>query len=117
MRRFCGKIFKVFSIICVVLVVFIILISVIDYYSTRVDRQEITYTKLLQEVDQQKVDRVTITDNLLLGKLKDGKEFKVMIPRDSSSLINTMQKKNIEIKFEQTPEPSWWRSILGIKEE
>lgn len=66
------------------------------------------YSQLLQEIDQQRITSVSITDNCLRGKLKDGQEFFAIIPNDSSSLINTMHKKNINIKFEQSPPPPWW---------
>jgi cell division protease FtsH len=116
MSNFFRALFRIISKLSLILLFIILSISIIDYYysmnSTKI--QEITYTRLLQAIDQQNIDRVSITDNHLRGKLKDGQEFNVIIPTDSSSLIDTMVKKNIEIKFEQPPQPPWWSTVLGI---
>ena len=71
------------------LLIIIIAISIIDYYSSKTTtKTEVTYTAFLKQVEDQKVERVTIVDNTIRGKLKDGQEFTLVTPNDPS-LINT----------------------------
>jgi len=45
--------------------------------------------------------RVTIVDNTIRGKMKDGQEFSLVTPNDPT-LINTLREKKIDIKAEAT---------------
>ena len=89
------------------LLIIIIAISIIDYYSSKTTtKTEVSYTAFLKQVEDQKVDRVTIVDNTIRGKLKDGQEFTLVAPNDPT-LINTLREKKIDIKAEQPPQPPW----------
>lgn len=66
----------------------------------------------MHSVDEQKVERVTIVDNSIRGKLKDGQEFTTITPNDPT-LINTLREKNVDIKAEQPPQPPWWTTIFS----
>jgi len=95
------------------LLIIIIAISIIDYYSSRTtNKQEISYTQFLHQVEEQKVDKVTIVDNTVRGKLKDGTEFTTVVPNDPT-LINTLREKGVDIKAEQPPTPPWWTTIFS----
>ena len=58
------------------------------------------------------MEKVTIVENTIRGKLKDGTEFTTVTP-DDPTLINTLRAKNIEIKAEQPPQPPWWTTIFS----
>lgn len=104
---------KFFRNVSFYLLIIIIAISIIDYYSTRTtNKQEITYTQFLQQMDEQKVERVTIVENSIRGWLKDGTEFTTIAPNDPT-LINTLREKNVNIKAEQPPQPPWWTTIFS----
>lgn len=104
---------KFFRNVSFYLLIIIIAISIIDYYSTRTtNKQEITYTQFLRQMDEQKVERVTIVENSIRGKLKDGTEFTTIAPNDPT-LINTLREKNVDIKAEQPPQPPWWTTIFS----
>ena len=104
---------KFFRNVSFYLLIIIIAISIIDYYSSRTTtKQEISYTQFLHHIEDQKVERVTIVDNTIKGKLKDGVEFTTITPNDPS-LINTLREKNIDIKAEQPPQPPWWTTIFS----
>lgn len=104
---------KFFRNVSFYLLIIIIAISIIDYYSTRTtNKQEITYTQFLQQMDEQKVERVTIVENSIRGWLKDGTEFTTITPNDPT-LINTLREKNVNIKAEQPPQPPWWTTIFS----
>lgn len=104
---------KFFRNVSFYLLIIIIAISIIDYYSSKTtNKQEITYTQFLQQVQDQKVERVTIVDNTVRGKLKDGTEFTTVTPNDPT-LINTLREKGVDIKAEQPPQPPWWTTIFS----
>lgn len=65
------------------LLIIIIAISIIDYYSSKTTtKQEVSYSQFVQQVQDKQVERVTIVDNLIKGKLKDGQEFTTITPND-----------------------------------
>ena len=104
---------KFFRNVSFYLLIIIIAISIIDYYSSRTTtKQEISYTQFVKQVDEQNVERVTIVENNIRGKLKDGQEFTTVAPNDPT-LINTLREKNVEIKAEQPPQPPWWTTIFS----
>lgn len=104
---------KFFRNVSFYLLIIIIAISIIDYYSSRTTtKQEISYTQFLRSIEEQKVERVTIVDNTIKGKLKDGAEFTTITPNDPT-LITTLREKNIDIKAEQPPQPPWWTTIFS----
>ena len=95
------------------LLIIIVAIWMIDYYSaSTVSKTDITYSAFLKHVQQDEVKQVTIVDNVISGKLKDGKDFSTVAPSDDS-LIPTLRARNIEIKAELPPQPPWWTTILS----
>lgn len=104
---------KFFRNVSFYLLIIIIAISIIDYYSSKTTtKQELSYTQFLHSVEEQKVERVTIVENTIRGKLKDGQEFTTIAPNDPT-LINTLRDKNVDIKAEQPPQPPWWTTIFS----
>lgn len=88
-------------------------IWMIDYYSaSTVSKTDITYSAFMKHVQQDEVKQVTIVDNVISGKLKDGKDFSTVAPSDDS-LIPTLRARDIEIKAELPPQPPWWTTILS----
>lgn len=104
---------KFFRNVSFYLLIIIIAISIIDYYSSKTtNKQEISYTHFLQQVQEKKVEKVTIVDNTIRGKLKDGTEFTTVVPNDPS-LIGTLRDEGVDIKAEQPPQPPWWTTIFS----
>lgn len=95
------------------LLIIIVAIWMIDYYSaSTVSKTDITYSAFMKHVQQDEVKQVTIVDNVISGKLKDGKDFSTVAPSDDS-LIPTLCARDIEIKAELPPQPPWWTTILS----
>ncbi|WP_302155937.1 ATP-dependent zinc metalloprotease FtsH [Phascolarctobacterium faecium] len=95
------------------LLIIIVAIWMIDYYSaSTVNKTDITYSAFMKHVQQDEVKQVTIVDNVISGKLKDGKDFSTVAPSDDS-LIPTLRARDIEIKAELPPQPPWWTTILS----
>ena len=95
------------------LLIIIVAIWMIDYYSaSTVSKTDITYSAFMKHVQQDEVKQVTIVDNVISGKLKDGKDFSTVAPNDDS-LIPTLRARDIEIKAELPPQRPWWTTILS----
>ena len=95
------------------LLIIIVAIWMIDYYSaSTVSKTDITYSAFMKHVQQDEVKQVTIVENVISGKLKDGKDFSTVAPSDDS-LIPTLRARDIEIKAELPPQPPWWTTILS----
>lgn len=95
------------------LLIIIVAIWMIDYYSaSTVSKTDITYSAFMKHVQQDEVKQVTIVDNVISGKLKDGKDFSTVAPNDDS-LIPTLRARDTEIKAELPPQPPWWTTILS----
>ena len=95
------------------LLIIIVAIWMIDYYSaSTVSKTDISYSAFMKHVQQDEVKQVTIVDNVISGKLKDGKDFSTVAPSDDS-LIPTLRARDIEIKAELPPQPPWWTTILS----
>ena len=95
------------------LLIIIVAIWMIDYYSaSTVSKTDITYSAFMKHVQQDEVKQVTIVDNVISGKLKDGNDFSTVAPSDDS-LIPTLRARDIEIKAELPPQPPWWTTILS----
>lgn len=73
---------------------------------------DISYTSFMQHVQQDEIKQVTIVDNVISGKLKDGKEFSTVAPNDSK-LVEKLEARKVDIKAELPPQPPWWMSILS----
>ncbi|MBR5797229.1 MAG: ATP-dependent zinc metalloprotease FtsH [Phascolarctobacterium sp.] len=91
-----------------------VVIGMFDYYSAAPAKQtDLSYTKFLQQVDEDKIKQVTIVDNIISGKLSDGKEFTTVVPNNDANLISKLQSRNVDIKAELPPQPPWWTGILS----
>lgn len=95
------------------MLIIIVAIWMIDYYSaSTVSKTDITYSAFMKHVQQDEVKQVTIVDNVISGKLADGKDFSTVAPNDDT-LIPTLRARDIEIKAELPPQPPWWTTILS----
>ncbi len=104
---------RFFKNVTLYLLIIIVAIWMIDYYSaSTVSKTDITYSAFMKHVQQDEVKQVTIVDNVISGKLKDGKDFSTVAPSDDS-LIPTLRARDIEIKAELPPQPPWWTTILS----
>lgn len=96
------------------LLIIIVAIWMIDYYSaSTVSKTDITYSAFMKHVQQDEVKQVTIVDNVISGKLKDGKDFSTVAPSDDSLIPTLRGARDIEIKAELPPQPPWWTTILS----
>ncbi|WP_251424286.1 ATP-dependent zinc metalloprotease FtsH [Veillonella agrestimuris] len=107
MNRFTKNI--VFYLLIIAAIVFMI-DTLAGQNTTKAD---MSYTGFVQQVQQKKVESVTITnDHGIKGKLKNGTEFESYAPTDDT-LIKTLTDNGVEITAAPPEQPSWWMSLLG----
>ena len=95
------------------LLIIICAIMLFDSYANNVvPKTDISYSAFMKHVQQDEVQQVTIVENVISGKLKDGSDFTTVVPKDES-LIPTLRARDIEIKAELPPEPPWWTAVLS----
>lgn len=104
---------KFFKNVLFYLLIIMVIIWMFDLYGEKNSKPaDISYTSFMQHVQQDKIKQVTIVDNVISGKLKDGKEFSTVAPNDSK-LVEKLEAKKVDIKAELPPQPPWWMSILS----
>ncbi len=104
---------KFFKNVAFYLLIIVVIIWMFDYYSAgNAKPANISYSSFMKHVQQDEIKQVTIVDNIISGKLSDGKEFSTVAPNDSK-LVEKLEAKNVDIKAELPPQPPWWMSILS----
>lgn len=104
---------KFFKNVLFYLLIIMVIIWMFDLYGEKNSKPaDISYTSFMQHVQQDEIKQVTIVDNVISGKLKDGKEFSTVAPNDSK-LVEKLEAKKVDIKAELPPQPPWWMSIFS----
>lgn len=104
---------KFFKNVLFYLLIIMVIIWMFDLYGEKNSKPaDISYTSFMRHVQQDEIKQVTIVDNVISGKLKDGKEFSTVAPNDSK-LVEKLEAKKVDIKAELPPQPPWWMSILS----
>ena len=85
----------------VIILVVVLLWTVVRQTKSRPDAQ-LSFTQLMNEVDQGKVKTVTITGNDVHGVYNgDNAEFHAVVPQNYQPLIDSMRAKNVDIKYQK----------------
>lgn len=101
------------NIVLYLLIIAAFVIAIDAFSGQSVNKSELSYTGFIQQVQQKKVESVTITnDHGIKGKLKNGTEFNSYAPTDET-LIKTLQDNGVEITAAPPEQPAWWMSLLG----
>lgn len=104
---------KFFKNVTFYLLIIIVMIWMFDHYSASTPKaSEISYSSFMKHVQQEEIKQVTIVDNVISGKLSDGKEFTTIAPNDSK-LVEKLEQNKVDIKAELPPQPPWWMGILS----
>ena len=101
------------NIVLYLLIIAAFVIAIDAFSGQSANKSELSYTRFIQQVQQKKVESVTITnDHGIKGKLKNGTEFNSYAPTDET-LIKTLQDNGVEITAAPPEQPAWWMSLLG----
>jgi len=105
--------FKFFKNVAFYLLIVVAAIWAMDHYSAgNVSKTDISYTAFIKHVQQDEVKSVTISENGITGRLKDGKTFTTVAPNDST-LIPTLRSRDVEIRAALPPQTPWWATLLS----
>ncbi|MCI5837067.1 MAG: ATP-dependent zinc metalloprotease FtsH [Veillonellaceae bacterium] len=94
----------------------LLIIIAVSMFSNIVDPQEkrsdLTYSNFLMQVQQKNVEYVTMTNNSITGKLKNGTEFSTYAPDNDADLLPMLRENGVTIQAKPPEQPSWWMSML-----
>lgn len=100
------------NVLLYVLVIAALATAVDSFMGQSSTKSELSYTGFIQQVQQKKIDKITITNNHdIVGTMKNGTEFKTYAPTDES-LIPTLNNNGVEITAKPADSPSWWMTLL-----
>jgi cell division protease FtsH len=100
------------------LVVWAIILAVVLYfflplYRTRAPREEISYTQFLQHAQAGRIVEVTIGDETVSGRLRDGQTFRTFVPPGDTTYLTLLQSRGVQIHVEPKSRTSLWPSLLS----
>jgi len=76
-------------------------------------RSEITYSSFVTQVNNKNVESVIMTEESVVGKLKDGTEFATYLPNDTGTLLNKLTDNGVSVTVRPPEQPSWWMGLLS----
>jgi cell division protease FtsH len=100
------------SVLLYILLLFVSIAMVNFFQGQGNAKKEMTYTEFTKALKDSKVSEVKIIEKTVTGKLKDGTEFKTVIPEDPS-IWALLDQKGVATTFELPPQPPWWTSLLS----
>ncbi|MBL6894047.1 MAG: ATP-dependent zinc metalloprotease FtsH [Porticoccaceae bacterium] len=90
-----------------------VLMSVFNSFSPEPEQNTIDYSTFLNEVQNDRVNEVTIADLLVFGERNDGSTFKSVRPNvQDPKLIDDLMNHNVKIIGKEREEPSLFSQLL-----
>src|ERR1700758_4413403 len=99
--------FRNFALWVIIFLLVVALIMQFQNTGQRIPSQDISFSQLLNEVDQGRVREVTIAGNEITGPFTDNRAFASYAPNDPT-LVQTLYKKNVSITAKPPSEGSNW---------
>src|SRR6201997_4189210 len=99
--------FRNFALWVIIFLLVVALIMLFQNPGQRIPSQDISFSQLLNEVDQGRVREVTIAGNEISGHFTDNRAFASYAPNDPT-LVQTLYKKNVSITAKPPSEGSNW---------
>ncbi len=76
-------------------------------------KSRITYSDFMQQVTEDKVQSVVLTNNSVQGVLKDGTKFESYIPDNDTAVLPALTQHKVTVTAQPPEQPSWWMSLLS----
>jgi len=83
------------------------------FQSSQMSRKEMTFSEFLDNVEARRIQRVTISGNLIRGVMKSGDEFKTVVPSQYNDLVKMLREHNVEIDVKDTSRAPWFSYLLS----
>jgi cell division protease FtsH len=94
----------------VLLLMILLLVTVLRQSKTA--PSEITYTEFLTKLDAGEIERITLEEGHVSGRLQDGQDFATFVPPVYDTLVPQLQAKGVEITARPKRESSVWQQML-----
>ncbi|VAW41498.1 Cell division protein FtsH [hydrothermal vent metagenome] len=101
--------YKNLSLWLVIGLTMILLFNVFNKPQTQSNKM--TYSEFWSSVQSGLIKRVTIQDNKIMGKGRDGRPFVTVTPNDSQ-LIPMLRKSGVDISVKERPETPWYVTVF-----
>ncbi|WP_020173338.1 ATP-dependent zinc metalloprotease FtsH [Methyloferula stellata] len=105
--------FRNFALWVIVFLLVVALVMLFQNPGQRVASTDITFSQLLNEVDQGRVREVTISGNEINGHYTDNRAFATYAPNDPT-LVQTLYKKNVAISAKPPSDGNSWLVTLLV---
>ena len=84
-----------------------------SFVQTPENKSRITYSDFMQQVTEDKVQSVVLTNNSVQGVLKDGTKFESYIPDNDTTVLPALNQHKVTVTAQPPEQPSWWMSLLS----
>ncbi len=84
-----------------------------SFVQTPESKSRITYSDFMQQVTEDKVQSVVLTNNSVQGVLKDGTKFESYIPDNDATVLPALNQHKVTVTAQPPEQPSWWMSLLS----
>jgi cell division protease FtsH len=91
-------------------IVIIILWSLLQ--TPGVEKNEVSFSQFLNDVENEKVAEVTITGNQIKGKYLDQTEFKSVAPDQFDGLVPILRERNVNINVKDDSKSPWYSYLF-----
>lgn len=94
-------------------VVVVVFVSIMNNFSLSNDTQTLNYSEFIQQVNDNKVESVTVEGLNVIGKRKDGSSFKTVRPMiEDRGLMGDLLKADVKVIGKQPEQQSIWTQLL-----
>ena len=95
------------------LIIAAVLLSVFQNFNVQPTREQLNYSEFLQEVKDDRVNRVIVDGLLIIGERGDGSRFETVRPGiPDSGLMADLLDNNVVVEGRQPEQPSIWQQLL-----
>jgi len=75
-------------------------------------KKDVLFSQFMLEVENNTVEKVTITGNQLKGTYTDGTAFKTVVPEQYDDLVKILREHNVQIEVKDTSRGTWFSYLF-----
>lgn len=95
------------------LVIALVLMSVFQNFTPTQEDSSLSYTNFVENVQQDRVRKVVIQDQVITGEFSDGTRFRTIRPNvPDSGLMTDLLRHNVVVEGREKDSPSIWQQLL-----
>ncbi len=104
--------FKNFAVWLIILVLLMGLFQVFQSSTNQISSIEKNYSQFVSDVDTGNVTSVTIIEKTLVGTLRDGTQFKTLLP-DGVDIVSRLESRGVQINIKEKESSPFWAILLS----